>query len=164
MVDSRQKGARAEAAAKGLLIKHTGLDWQRTPGSGALNAKHKLKGDLYLPDCKNKFCVEVKHYKDDHFTSKLLTDKNPQLLKWWDQAVRQAEEIERDPLLLFKFDRSKWFVAFNWKALSKDSDFFKSTTPPYKYSLLFLNGSTEEYIAVAKLEDWLAKEQITWIL
>ena len=53
MVDSRQKGARAEAAAKGLLIKHSGLDWQRTPGSGALHAAHKLKGDLYIPDCKN---------------------------------------------------------------------------------------------------------------
>ena len=104
MVDSRQKGARAEAAAKGLLIKHTNLDWQRTPGSGALNKQHKLKGDLYIPDEKNHYCVEVKHYKDDHLTSKLLTDKKPQLIKWWEQAVRQANEVERVPLLLFKFD------------------------------------------------------------
>ena len=96
---SKAKGTRAENAAKGLLIKYTGLDWQRTPSSGALNKAHKLKGDLYLPDCKNKFCIEVKHYKDDHLTSKLLTDKNPQILKWWEQAVRQAEEIDRIPLL-----------------------------------------------------------------
>jgi len=148
MVDSRQKGARAESAAKGLLIKHTGLDWQRTPGSGALNAAHKLKGDLYIPDCKNKFCVEVKHYKDDHLTSKLLTDKHPQLLKWWDQAERQGEQTDRIPLLLFKFDRSKWFVA-------TDNGMFGD----YKIIEYYPKG-----LWIAKLEEWLSHEKIKWVL
>ena len=151
MVDSRQKGARAEAAAKGLLIKHTGLDWQRTPGSGALAVAHKLKGDLYIPDCKNKFCVEVKHYKDDHLTSKMLTDKTPQVLRWWDQAVRQANQTGREPLLLFKFDRSKWFVAFIW-----DYKIENYKTLKYTYN------NTNIYMA--KLEEWLTNEDIQWIL
>ena len=151
MVDSRQKGARAEAAAKGLLIKHTGLDWQRTPGSGALNAAHKLKGDLYIPDAKNKFCVEVKHYKDDHLTSKILTDKNPQILKWWEQAVRQGEQTSREPLLLFKFDRSKWFVAFKWEYKIEGYKVVK-----------YIHNNTEIYMA--KLEEWLSNEEIEWIL
>lgn len=151
MVDSRQKGARAEAAAKGLLIKHTNLDWQRTPGSGALNKQHKLKGDLYIPDEKNHYCVEVKHYKDDHLTSKLLTDKKPQLIKWWEQAVRQANEVERVPLLLFKFDRSKWFVCFAHEPVT------------YEYDMLTYRS--ENYLFyMAKLEEWLSKEEITWIL
>lgn len=162
MVDSRQKGARAESAAKGLLIKHTKLGWERTPGSGALNAKHKLKGDLYIPDCKNKFCIEVKHYKDDHLTSKLLTDKTPQILKWWEQAVRQGEETDRVPLLLFKFDRSKWFVGFNWQALSKGSNLFIN---PGTYSNIILyHPSIKDYLGMAKLEEWLAAEDIQWIL
>lgn len=161
MVDSRQKGARAEAAAKGLLIKHTGLDWQRTPGSGALNAVHKLKGDLYVPDAKNRFCVEVKHYKDDHLTSKIITDKNPQLMKWWEQAVRQGEQTDREPLLLFKFDRSKWFVAFKSDAVYYSNILPASTTLSYTY----VSIDTEEHrIHVAKLEEWLANEEITWIL
>ena len=158
MVDSRMKGARAESAAKGILIKHTGLDWQRTPGSGALNAAHKLKGDLYVPDAKNKFCVEVKHYKDDHLTSKILTDKNPQILKWWEQAVRQGIQTGREPLLLFKFDRSKWFVGFNCHAL-------KDLVPKdlaYKY-VEFTFGD-EHSIFIAKLEEWLAHEEIEWKL
>ena len=149
MVDSRQKGGRAEAAAKKLLIDKTGLDWQRTPGSGALNEAHKLKGDLYIPDEKNKFCVEVKHYKDDHLTSKILTSKDPQLLQWWEQAVRQGLQVGREPLLLFKFDRSKWFVAFTWKALNENSKFFTTESCDYKYILLFTNTATSEYIAVA---------------
>jgi hypothetical protein len=162
LVDSRQKGARAESAAKNILKKYTKLDWQRTPGSGALNVQHKLKGDLYIPDCKNKFCVEVKHYKDDHLTSKILTDKNPQLLKWWEQTDRQAKQVQRDPLLLFKFDRSKWFVAFSWRAIEKESKFFKAESPDYNVILFQEVG--EEYIAIAKLEDWLENEDITWIL
>ena len=161
MVDSRQKGARAEAAAKGLLIKHTGLDWQRTPGSGALNAAHKLKGDLYIPDCKNKFCVEVKHYKDDHLTSKIITDKNPQLIKWWEQAIRQGEQTGREPLLLFKFDRSKWFVAFKTDALYHENEVSSMNTLRYTY----LTVDTDEYrFHTAKLEEWLAAEDIKWIL
>ena len=151
MVDSRMKGARAESAAKGMLIKHTGLDWQRTPGSGALNAAHKLKGDLYVPDAKNKFCVEVKHYKDDHLTSKILTDKNPQILKWWEQAVRQGIQTGREPLLLFKFDRSKWFCAFTEKPKSD------------QYKVLKLLNKDEQ-IYMAKLEEWLAAENTEWIL
>jgi hypothetical protein len=158
MVDSRQKGARAEAAAKGLLIKHTGLDWQRTPGSGALNAAHKLKGDLYIPDEKNKFCVEVKHYKDDHLTSKLITDKNPQLLQWWGQAVRQGFQTDREPLLLFKFDRSKWFVAFDAHALED------LCPKDLAYKFIEFTFSNEHPIYIAKLEEWLAHEEIQWIL
>jgi hypothetical protein len=160
MVDSRQKGARAEAAAKGLLIKHTGLDWQRTPGSGALNAAHKLKGDLYVPDEKNKFCVEVKHYKDDHLTSKLITDKTPQIMKWWEQAVRQGVQTGRIPLLLFKFDRSKWFVAFTNFALG---DTAGMPSWDYRWIRLHIPNGTN-YFHMAKLEEWLSHEEIEWIL
>lgn len=111
MVDSRQKGARAEAALKKVLRDATGLNFQRTPGSGALNETHKLKGDIYIPNAANKYCIEVKHYKDDHLTSKILTGKNPQLIEWWEQAVRQGEQVDMQPILFFKFDKSKWFVA-----------------------------------------------------
>jgi Holliday junction resolvase len=111
MVDSRQKGARAEAALKKLLRDKTGINFQRTPGSGALNETHKLKGDIYIPNAANTYCIEVKHYKDDHLTSKVLTSKNPQLIEWWKQAVRQGIQVDMEPILFFKFDRSKWFVA-----------------------------------------------------
>jgi len=70
-----------------------------------------LKGDIYIPNAANRFCIEVKHYKDDHLTSKILTSKNPQLMEWWLQAVRQGEQVDMSPMLFFKFDRSKWFMA-----------------------------------------------------
>lgn len=115
MIDSRQKGRTAELKARDELRKLTDLMWERTPMSGALDAKHKLKGDLYVPEVSIKYCVEVKHYADDHLTSKILTNKSPQFKLWWEQTVREAKQIDKEPLLIFKFNRSKWFAAFsNW--------------------------------------------------
>jgi len=145
MVDSRDKGARAEAQAKKYLKDATGLNWQRTPGSGALHEQHMLKGDLYIPNAKNNYCVEVKHYKDEHFNTSLFTGKNPQLIDWWEQAVRQGKQVDRKPLLLFKHDRSKWFAAFQ-------------DMPAYNYRYVFVNFDPHEFY-VSTLDDYLQFEQ-----
>lgn len=113
MVDSRQKGRAAELNARNILRDLTGLGWERVPMSGALDPKHKMKGDLYVPGEDIKYCVEVKHYKDDHLTSKLITSNNPMILQWWEQTVREANQLDREPLLLFKHNRSKWFCMFS---------------------------------------------------
>lgn len=149
MVDSRDKGARAETIVKETLKKLTGLKWERTPGSGALDAKHSLKGDLYLPNEKNNYCVEVKHYKDDHLTSAILTGKSPQLIEWWQQATRQGAQVGRKPLLIFKHDRSKLFVAFE-----------DMPTQDYRHIFLSIDGY-EFYIA--QLEEFINKEKPKFI-
>ena len=148
MVDSRQKGARAELAAKKILKDYTGLNWQRVPSSGALGAEHGLKGDLYIAKSSNKYCVEVKHYKDDQLTSKVLTSAKPILFDWWAQTLRQAKQTGYKPLLIFKFDRSKFFVA----TLDEPQNI--------EYEYIFLS---EHAIYVAKLEDWLKYEDIEWV-
>ena len=61
MVDSRAKGARGEYLVRDLLREHTGLQFERVPSSGALEY---LKGDLYVPHEKNKYCIEVKNYEN----------------------------------------------------------------------------------------------------
>lgn len=140
MVDSKAKGTRAENQAKELLIKYTKLGWERIPLSGALDAKYGMKGDLYIPNKNNFFCIEVKHYKDDQLTSKILTDKEPQLEKWWKQSIRQAEQVKKHPLLIFKHDRGKFFIAIE--------DLFETELFKHIYF---------EYldISILKLEDWL---------
>lgn len=142
MVDPRAKGSKAETVIRDALRKATGLSWERTPGSGALDPKHKLKGDLYVPDAINLYCVECKHYADDHLTSKVLTDRSPQLLEWWAQAVRQGEQVDRKPLLIFKFDRSKLFVAYNDMPTSG-----------------LKNVLVNDTIFVSLLEDWITNEK-----
>ena len=144
MVDSRQKGATAETTVRDALRKATGLKWERVPGSGALDAKHGLKGDLYIPQEKNLYAVEVKHYKDTYLDYTILTGKNPQLLEWWEQAARQGRQLDKKPLLIFKHDRSKLFAAFE-----------DMPTADYRYIFISANGH-EFYCAM--LDDWLLNE------
>jgi hypothetical protein len=112
MVTSNQKGARGETVIRDKLRELTGLPFERVPGSGALDPKHQLKGDIYLVGINNIFCIECKNYTDEQFDSKILSSKNPQLIQFWQQAVRQGVQTNRKPLLLFKFDRSKIFAAY----------------------------------------------------
>lgn len=145
MVDSKDKGTRAETQARDILREYTGLQWERVPGSGALDPKHKLKGDLYLVNRDNVFAVEVKHYAADNLTSKILTDKTPVLLDWWNQTIREAAQVGKHPLLLFKFDRSKWFMCV--KAL----DFVD-----YSECTRFMEIMIDNHnVAIFKLEEWL---------
>lgn len=150
MVDSRAKGARTETTIRDLLRKHTKLQWERVPGSGALDEKHGLKGDLYVPNANNLYCVEAKGYAEDHLTSAVLTSKSPQLLKFWEQAVRQGHQVNKHPLLMFKHDRSKVFVAFE--------DLPNMNNYPYMY----VNRDGYEFF-IALLEDWLQHEQPKFI-
>lgn len=145
-VDARAKGARTETTVRDLLKKHTNLGWERVPGSGALDPKHLLKGDLYVPGRTNLYCTEVKGYAEDHLTSHLLTSKTPQLIEFWEQTIRQGLQVNKKPLLIFKFDRSKVFVAFG----------DMPTTQAYRW--VYYNHETHEFY-VALLEDWLKYEQ-----
>ena len=108
MVDSRAKGARGEYLVRDLLRQHTDLQFERVPSSGALEY---LKGDLYVPHEKNKYCIEVKNYSESPLTDKIFTaPRTNNLIKWWNKVVQQAHMGNQEPLLFFKYNRSPIFV------------------------------------------------------
>lgn len=149
MVDPRAKGARVETQVRDRLRELTNLNWERVPSSGALDPKHGLKGDLYVPNEKNLYVVEVKGYADDHLTSSVLTAKDPILLQWWDQATRQGKQVSKIPLLIFKFDRSKMFCAFS-----------DVPTGLYNYFAVCAN---DQYFHAALLDDFVKHERPKFI-
>ena len=140
MVDSRAKGARGEYLVRDMLREFTGLKFERVPASGALEY---LKGDLYVPNQRNHFCIEVKNYKD----SPLTEPKTNNLIRWWKKIVIQAAGGDQKPMLFFKYDRSKVFVVVEQRPIN---------TKEYLY-VAFLNC----YILLA--EDWLNLEKVEWI-
>ena len=142
MVDSRDKGSRAETVVRDYLRTATKLKWERVPGSGALDEKHGLKGDLYVPGEKNLYCVEVKHYAEDHFTSRILSGKSPQLFEWWEQCLRQGRQVNKLPLLIFKHDRSKLFAAYD-------------SMPNNDYLYVYVNHHISQPFYVSLLDDFL---------
>ena len=149
MIDSRAKGARGELKVRDILRELTNLPWERTPGSGAYSASHGLKGDVYIPNTTNVFTVEVKNYEDDHLTSKILHNKTNQLLGWWEQAERQAGQNGNLPLLIFKYDRSKIFVAFQ-------------DMPKFTYNHITIKVEPFEF-NVAVLEDWIKLDKPVFV-
>lgn len=149
---SKEKGARAESQAKDLLRSLTGLKFERTPLSGALDAKHGLKSDIYVPKEKNLYSIEVKHYESSHLDYTVLTSKNSILIGWWLQTLREARENGNKPLLIYKHDRSKFFVGFLDEPTNLDA---------YRWILI---NHEEAVFYTALLEDWYLYEQPKFIL
>ncbi len=140
MVDSRAKGARGEYLVRDMLRVHTGLKFERVPASGALEY---LKGDLYVPHAKNKYCIEVKNYKESPLSDKIFTQiKTNNLIRWWKKLCIQAEGGGQEPLLFFKYDRSPVFV------VSEDQ--------PLQVEYMYISV-IECYVALA--EAWLIHEK-----
>jgi len=144
MVDSRAKGARGEYIVRDMLREATGLQFERVPASGALEY---LKGDLYVPREANKYCIEVKNYADSPLTDKLFTQqKTNNLIRWWKKVVQQAKGGDQEPMLFFKYNRSKVFVVVDEEP--------KST----KYIYIdWLNC----YVMLA--EEWLKQEEVHFV-
>lgn len=107
MVNSRQKGLRAEQQIAHLLTIKSGETFTQTPGSGS----GKIKGDLYVKDKHNIFMIEVKNYRDMAFNQKIFTQKNNNFVKWWTKAIAQAEQMQQEPLLFMKQNYSQWYVS-----------------------------------------------------
>jgi len=81
------------------------------PASGALEY---LKGDLYVPNQRNHFCIEVKNYKDSALTDKVFTQpKTNNLIRWWKKVVIQAAGGDQKPMLFFKMTVLKYLYAQN---------------------------------------------------
>ena len=145
MVDSRAKGARGEYLVRDMLRDFTGYQFERVPSSGALEY---LKGDLYVPHAKNRFCIEVKNYESSPLSDKMFTaPRTNNLIKWWKKLEQQAIQGDQEPLLFFKYNRSPVFVV--------------TAEPPEK---------TKEYMFICFLqcfvllaEEWLRKEQLEFL-
>ena len=113
MVNARQKGTKAEKEVAAMLKRHTNLDFIQTPGSGS----GKIKGDLYVEHKHNLFLIEVKHYKDMGFSHKIFTQKSNNLVVWWNKAIKQAQEMEQEPLIFMKQNYANWYVVTTRKPI-----------------------------------------------
>lgn len=144
MVDSRAKGARGEYIVRDMLREWLGYQFERVPASGALAY---LKGDLYVPHRKNRFCIEVKFYKDSPLSDKIFTqEKTNNLMRWWRKLEIQAKGGDQEPMLFFKYNRSKVFVV--------------TAMQPKGAKFMFISW-LGCYVALA--EEWLETEDVEFL-
>jgi len=143
LVNSRQKGARGEEGVCKVLIESTGLPFERVPGSGC----GAIKGDVHIVGKRNRFCIEVKNYAESPLSDKVLTNKTNNLTQWWTKLCLQAKQCRQEPLLFFKYNRSKLFIVTSIKPATVDKYLYISTLNCY----------------VMLSDEWLANEGITWL-
>jgi len=141
MVNSRQKGHKAELLVANMLTRWTNLPFEQTPGSGS----GKIKGDLWLKHHINHYLIEVKFYKDDAISTKVFTNKSNNFVQWWVKTCQQADDNNLEPLLFFKANHAQFFVSTKQKPKNID----------YMY-ISFLDS----YVCLA--EKWLEKEKQEW--
>jgi Holliday junction resolvase len=125
-MNSKKKGSRNERGIANLFKAWTGYEFARTPGSGGLHWKRTSDtvGDITCSDAKHnryfQFSVEAKNYKDINFEHLLLPVKNVKILEFWDQAMGDALEANKVPLLFMRYN-----------GMAKDSHFLVVKTDFY---------------------------------
>lgn len=136
---SKAKGASFEAKIKDKLNEtFPKIQFERVPLSGAISY---LKGDIWTPHdtAKWPWCIECKHYAEVEWNN-FLTAKSSTIYGFWKQATREAETMKKRPLLIFRENRSKDFVAYN--------DHIKVD------SFVHVHAFGEDF-KICLLEDWL---------
>jgi len=128
------KGSAYEAKIALLLSKEFGKEFRRVPLSGAIDY---LKGDIWMPHDTAWFpyCIECKHYASIEWNN-LLTSKTTDMYSFWAQTVREAEVMHKKPLLIFRWNRSKDFVAFSDEIVVDNYVEIKSFGHQFKIALL----------------------------
>jgi len=139
MVNSRAKGDLGEKKLIQFLKERTGQEFTQVPGSG----NGKIKGDITFQGCR--FCIEIKNYKEDPLSSTILTNKTNLIVTWWVKLKKECKS--KEPLLFYRWNRSKWFVVTSTKPI-KTKNYLDFAV----HSCYILN-----------VEDWLT-EDIKWQL
>jgi hypothetical protein len=108
---SKIKGSAYESKIRDILSKELKLEFKRMPLSGSLEY---LKGDLWVPSdtASFEYCIECKHYAEVNWNG-LLTAKSSDLLEFWKQAQREAKVMNKKPLVIYRWNRSKDYICWN---------------------------------------------------
>ena len=106
-VNSKVKGNKNELKVAKAISKWTGVEFRRTPMSGAIHVPlHWLAGDIFCTDQSFNFpfAVEAKHYHK-------LTDGK--MITFFMQAKADADRINKHPLLMARengMPKGEWKV------------------------------------------------------
>jgi hypothetical protein len=136
---SKAKGSSYEAKIVDILNKtFPEIQFERVPLSGSISY---LKGDIWTPHdtAAWPYTIEAKHYAEIEWNN-LLTAKSTDLIRFWQQTIREAEVMNKKPLLIFRWNRSKDFVAYS------DETIIESYIAVNSFGYAF---------KIALLEDWL---------
>lgn len=166
-INSKKKGNRGEIEVVHILEKRFGEGkFKRTPSSGAYvggknregcknlpwEARIVLASDIIVP-MEFKFIIEHKFYADISFWELFSEKSNWQ--EWIDQADGDATFVERQPLIVIKYNQHKRIALIKKEYLLKEIERMK------------INFDTKEFTwrgySVVQFEDLLKLPNDFWL-
>ena len=120
-VNGKQKGSRVEREVAKILSKWWGAEFTRTPSSGMFATTHSVQlsrlgvdiaGDIICPK-DFPFNVEVKSRKKIDLFDIARNGKDSELWDWWEQSVRDANNTQKIPIVIFKENGKQFYVMLN---------------------------------------------------
>lgn len=108
-MNSKRKGDKFERTIAKWFTEWSGYKFERNrAGSGAWHSNKDSTSDLTCTDEKHahrcKISIECKNYKDIKFEHILLGNKNCDILKFWEQAYKDAKRSNRVPILCMRYN------------------------------------------------------------
>lgn len=146
---SKAKGSAFEAKIAKRFTEEFGKEFRRVPLSGALEW---MKGDVICIKDTAWFpwCIEAKHYKEINWNS-LLTAKSADMYSFWEQTQREAKVMDKEPLLIFRWDRSKDYVAYN-DDIVKVADYIEVSSFGHRFKIALM----DDWVTAVKNQTKLA--------
>lgn len=178
-MNSKQKGARGEREVCKLLFDYWSpfepkvdghdLTFKRTPMSGGWShgkgrETFGTAADILTNSKTFPWAVEIKHRESFSMDNVEKGKKSP-VWGWWKQACRQANEMNKEPMLLFRKNRMPWhlmarnqwvFDGDNWlfdfpdlpSAMISTAESFFSYWKPYQVSH-YIRTHSERFTGVS---------------
>jgi hypothetical protein len=108
-MNSKKKGNKFERKIGAWFTKWTGFKFERNrAGSGAWHSNKDSTSDLTCIDERHahrcKISVECKNYKEIKFEHILLGNKGCDILKFWEQASKDAKRGNKVPILCMRYN------------------------------------------------------------
>ena len=108
-MNSKNKGNRFERKIGAWFTQWTGFKFERNrAGSGAWHSNKDATSDLTCTDEKHahrcKISIECKNYKDIKFEHVLLGNKTCDILRFWEQASKDAKRANKLPILCMRYN------------------------------------------------------------
>lgn len=109
MINSKKKGSKFERQIGAWFTEWTGYKFERNrAGSGAWHSNKDSTSDITCTDEKHahrcKISIECKCYKDIKFEHILLGNKNCDIIRFWDQAEKDAKRGNKVPILCMRYN------------------------------------------------------------
>jgi len=159
-VNGKSKGSGFERLIAKLLTSWSGELFSKVPASGGLRwgKDHRVAGDIVPPvDSEFPFCIECK--KHEGWLMDDLIKGTGNIVKWWNQCTRDADNIEKTPLLVFSRNRAPIFFMVRYEDFVKLCDNGSNFTTDYLITTLDKGDGELECVGVGIFDELLTFEK-----